>query len=131
VLLLVLTLTLAACNLQQGPPTPVPTPDAPRVEFRFPPSNTTIVEGSELTIELLAVDSGSGVARAALLVDDTIHQEGKPTTFTAVPTFTVTMNWLAQGIGRHSLAAVAYRIDGTASPIATIIIEVLPKTGGT
>lgn len=124
-LLAALVALLCACNLQQGKPTPLPTPDTPYIEFRAPINGSTVVEGGELTIELLATDAGDGVAWVELIVDDLPHQEGKPEVSAAVPAFTVVMNWQARGVGLHSLTAVAYRPDGTASPPATIVITVL------
>jgi hypothetical protein len=118
---------LSACNLQQGTPTPLPTPDAPTVEFLSPVNGSSVIEGTDLTIELVARDTGAGVARVQLLVDDLPHQEGKPVESAAVPTFTVIMNWLAQGQGNHSLTAVAYRPDGTASPPTIISIQVVAR----
>ena len=130
-LLVILTaLLLCGCTLSQATPTPLPTPDAPQVEFRAPLNGSTVVEGNELTIELLASDAGTGVARVELLVDDVSHQEGKPAVSAAVPTFTVVMNWRARGVGLHSLTAVAYREDGRASPPAIIVVSVLPDGGG-
>jgi hypothetical protein len=121
-------LALAACNLQQGAPTALPTPDAPDVEFLSPVNGSTVFDGTDLTIELIARDTGEGVARVQLLLDDLPHQEGTPVEATAVPTFTVTMNWLAAGIGFHSLTAIAYRSDGTASPPTIISIQVVERT---
>ncbi len=123
---MILVLLLCGCNLRQGTLTPIPTPDVPHIEFRYPLNNSTVIEGSELTLELLATDAGAGVARVELLVDDLPHQEGKPQISPAVATFTVTMNWLAQGVGQHSFTALAYRQDGATSPPAMIIVEVLP-----
>jgi hypothetical protein len=120
-------LILSGCNLQSGQPTPIPTPNIPSVEFQFPQNNSTVLEGTDLNIDLVGSDPGSGVARIELLVDDQPHQEGKPAISPEVPTFTVKMNWLAQGIGAHSFTAVAYRLDGTASAPQTIIIEVLAR----
>lgn len=122
-------LLLCGCTLSQNTPTPAPTPDAPHVEFRAPLNGSTVVEGNELMVELLATDPGAGVARVELLVDDLKHQEGKPEVSAAVPTFTVMMNWQARGVGLHSLTAVAYREDGSASPPAIIVVSVLPKSG--
>ena len=96
------------------------------MEFSFPLNNSTVIEGSELTMELLATDTGAGVAQVELLADDLPHQEARPQVGYAVPAFTVTMNWLARGVGRHSFTATAYRADGTASPPAVIVVEVLP-----
>jgi hypothetical protein len=122
-----LPLVLAACTLQRGTPTPLPTPDTPAVEFLSPLNGSSVVEGTDLTIELVARDAGAGVARVELLVDELLHQEGAPVDSAAVPTFTIIMNWLAQGLGFHSLAAVAYRPDGTASPPTIITIQVVAR----
>lgn len=118
---------LAACNLQSSPNTPPPTPDIPTVQFQFPPNNSSVIEGVDLTIELVAQDGGAGVSRVELLIDDQPHQEAKPEVNITVPTFTVTMNWLAQGLGSHSLTAIAYRTDGTASDAEVIIVDVVAK----
>ncbi len=123
-----MALALAACNLQQGAPTPLPAPDVPSVEFLSPVNGSTVFDGTDLTIELLARDGGEGVARVQLLLDDLPHQEGTPVEAAAVPTFTVTMNWLAAGTGFHSLTAIAYRPDGTASPPTIISIQVVERT---
>jgi hypothetical protein len=118
---------LSGCNLQSGSPTPFPTPNIPSIIFQFPQNNSTVLEGIDLNIDLVATDPGEGVARIELLIDDQPHQEGKPEISPEVPTFTVKMNWLAQGIGAHSFTAVAYRLDGTASAPQTIIVEVVPR----
>lgn len=124
---LLLIILLSGCNLKSGTPTLIPTPNIPSVQFQFPTNNSTIIEGVDLDIDLLATDPGSGVARVELLIDDQPHQEGKPEISPEVPTFTVKMNWLVQGTGTHSLTAVAYRLDGTASAPETIIVEVVAR----
>lgn len=123
-----LLLLLSACNLSTTPPTVIPTPDLPRVEFQEPINGATIVEGSELTIDMVASDETAGIVRIELLIDDQPYREGAPDEETPVPTFRVLMNWLADGVGRHVLTAVAYRPDGTPSDERSIIIEVLPRT---
>ena len=125
--LLLIILILSGCNLQSGTPTPSPTPNIPTIQFQFPQNNSTVLEGVDLDIDLVANDPGSGVARIELLVDDQPHQEGRPEISPEVPTFTVKMNWLAQGVGAHSFTAVAYRLDGTPSAPVTIIVEVVPR----
>lgn len=117
-----------ACNLQVGTPTPFPTPDLPRVEFQAPANNDSFVEGTDLTIALLATDAGPGIARIELLVDDLPYSAATPEVSEAVPVFTVTMNWLAEGIGYHSLTAIAYRADGIPSPPVTIAILITERT---
>jgi hypothetical protein len=126
-----LACALAGCNLlRQSAVTPFPTPDLPQARFLAPPNNATVVEGGELDIDILATDSGAGVARVELRVDDQKVQEGNPQVSASVPTFTVKMNWMAQGVGQHPLTAIAYRLDGTQSDPATILVQVLPRDSG-
>lgn len=128
IILLLLLLGLIACNLASGTPPPLSERDAPRISFQFPQNGSNVIEGTDLRIDLLAEDANSGVARVTLLVDDLQHQEGGPVENIAVPTFAVTMNWLAQGVGLHSLTAIAYRADGTASDPVVITVQVLPRS---
>lgn len=123
------SMILAGCNLRAGNATntPLPTPDIPRVKFSYPDNNSTVLESTDLRIDLLAEDNGSGVARVELLIDDLKANEARPEVSTEVPTFAVTMNWLAKGTGIHSLTAIAYRLDGVASAPATILVQVLPR----
>jgi hypothetical protein len=133
-MLLLLVLLLTGCNLRQGPAPPLapaPTPDRPRIQFTYPENNAAVIEGTDLRIDLLADDPGDGVARVELLVDDVAVSEGTPEISQAVPTFAVTLNWLAQGAGLHSLSAVAYRLDGTTSEVATIVVQVIPRETAT
>jgi hypothetical protein len=125
--LLVLLLGAVACNLQMGTPTPFPTPDLPRVEFQAPANNDSFVEGTDLTIALVASDAGPGIARIELMVDDLPHSEATPEAGASVPVFTVTMNWLAEGVGYHSLTATAFRADGVPSPPVTIAILITER----
>ena len=127
VLTLVLLFAATACNLQVGAPTPFPTPDLPRVEFQAPANNDSFVEGTDLTIALVASDAGLGIARIELMVDDLPHSEATPEVSEAVPVFTVTMNWLAEGVGYHSLTATAFRPDGIPSPPVTIAILITER----
>lgn len=123
---LFLLVMLTACNLQYGEPPPLPTPDLPQIEFQAPANNDSISEGTEIEISLVARDDGIGVGRIELLIDDLPHNEAFPEVSAAVPVFAVNMNWLAAGIGFHSLTAIAYRPDGTAGRPATISILVVP-----
>jgi hypothetical protein len=122
-------LLLAACNLQVGEPTAIPTPDLPQISFQEPANNARIREGEELTIVLVAEDSGAGIVRVELLIDDLPHSEAQPQVGGPVPVFTATMNWQAQGIGFHSLTAIAYRPEGMASRPLTINVVVTPADG--
>jgi len=113
--------------LQFGSPTPIPTPDIPTVRFLFPENGSSVIQGTDLTIEIVGEDSRDGVARIELLVNDLLHQEGRPLQAIAVPVFTVQLNWLAEIPGFHSFTAIAYRADGTASAPVTIQINVLAR----
>lgn len=107
-----------------------PTPSLPAISFLAPQMDAVYAQGDEIIITLVAEDrAGTGVARVELLVDDTPHQEALPEVSAAVPVFTVEMNWLAQGLGLHAMTAIAYRLDGTASPPATIRLLVGPAEG--
>ena len=114
-----------ACHLQQAAVVPSPTPSLPTAEFLFPSNNSRVEEGAELNIDLLGSDTQYGVARIELYVDDVKINEATPKDNPTVPDFRVTMNWTAEGIGLHTLRAVAYRLDGTASDDALIVIEVV------
>jgi hypothetical protein len=125
--LLLGALFVSGCNISTSPPTVIPTPDLPRVEFEEPINGATIVEGSELTIDLVAADETAGIVRIELLVDDLPYREGSTENNLPVPTFHVLLNWLANGVGRHVLTAIAYRPDGTRSAETRVLIEVLPR----
>lgn len=124
---IVFLLASAACNLVEGTPTPYPTPDAPHIEILAPANNDRFIEGAEVVVELLARDDGPGVARIELQADGMTIREALPVESGAVPVFTATMNWLAEGIGLHVLSAIAYRPDDRPSSPALVIVEVLPK----
>jgi Bacterial Ig domain len=125
-----LVVLLSACHIRtnNATNTPYPTPDIPRVNFLFPENRSTVLDGADLSVQLLAEDSGDGVARVELLVDDFAVGEAKPEITAAVPVFNAIIHWSAQGIGKHSVSAVAYRPDGTASTQTTIVIEVVARS---
>lgn len=131
--LLLLLFLIAGCNIRtnNATNTPYPTPDIPRVQFLFPSNNATMIEGTAVTIQILAEDGGAGISRVELLIDDLPHQVGQPEVSSAVPTFTVNMDWVAQGVGFHSLTAIAYRADGGASNPTIINVEVLAAPAST
>jgi hypothetical protein len=127
-ILILLIASLAGCTLALGTPTPVPTPDAPFIEFQTPVNNARVIEGTDLTIDLVASDLGKGVARVTLDIDGAPHQQSTPEISPEVPVFTVRMNWVASGVGLHSFTATAYRTDGRSSPPATIVVEVVARS---
>jgi hypothetical protein len=125
-LFLVLSLLLAGCNLvNQAEITAEPTVDIPTIEIRDPSNNRQIVEGTEFSFDIVAQDSGAGVSKIVLRIDDTQIGEAFPLEAEEVPIFRVSINWLAQGQGNHFVEAIAFRLDGTESVAATIVIEVI------
>jgi hypothetical protein len=97
------------------------------VTFLAPENRTRIFEGSTLVIDLVAQDDTAGIARIEFLIDEILMQEGAPESGNE-PIFRVTTEWQAQGIGNHTLSAVAYRPDGTPSDRTIIVVEVVPRT---
>jgi hypothetical protein len=128
-LLLWLTLLLAAgCNLSvAAPETPVPTPDVPVVEFLFPPNNSTVLEGTDLTLDIVARDTSIGVSRLEVYLNGVLLREVELADYTVEPVYRVQVNWLADGAGLHALTAVAFRPDGTPSDEGRITLEVVPR----
>lgn len=127
---ILLLVILAGCNLRTANSptnTPPPTPDIPRVQFVFPDNNSNVLEGTDLAVELLAEDSGSGIAKVQLAVDEVLQGEGKPEIAPSVPAFSAKIHWVATGVGMHSLTARAFRADGTSSDIVTLLVSVIPR----
>jgi hypothetical protein len=127
-LLSVLLVLLTGCTLSSGgTATPLPTPDIPQVEFLFPPQGTSIFEGADLTIDLLAQDETGGIGRVELYLNDQLLREAEPET-PGEPVYRVEFNWFAEGAGgRQVLSAIAYRQDGTASSEVFTQVEVLAR----
>ncbi len=123
-------LSLSGCNLRSTSAptdTPFPTPDIPRIRFVFPDNNSSVLDGTDLAVELLAEDSGTGIAKVQLIVDDVLQGEGKPEVSSSVPAFSVKIHWMANGIGLHSLTAIAFREDGRTSDAATLVLLVIQR----
>ncbi|MBI1280727.1 MAG: hypothetical protein GC179_21565 [Anaerolineaceae bacterium] len=121
---------LSGCNLRSTSAptdTPFPTPDIPRIRFIFPENNSSVIDGTDVAVELLAEDSGSGIAKVQLIVDEVLQGEGHPEVSPSVPAFSVKIHWMAQGIGLHSLTAIAFREDGKTSNAATMVLLVIPR----
>lgn len=115
---------LAACTLTEPPPTAVPTPDIPRVQFIFPENNARVIQNAEINVDIVAEDHTAGIARVIFMVDGTQINEGSPEAGVE-PVFRVAMNWVAGNLGGHTLHAIAYRPDGTQSDEAIILVDVV------
>lgn len=124
--ILVMLWVFTACNLSTQQPTPQPTPDLPRAEILAPPNNVRVEEGTEFEFDVVGRDETVGIARLELRIDEKIVHEVTPMEGDSVAVFRATMNWLAMGIGLHSVEAIAYRPDGTQGVPVLITIEVVP-----
>jgi hypothetical protein len=125
---LLLILSSTGCNLVlESEITPIPTADIPQIEFLLPMNNQQVVEGIVFDIEVVAHDNNSGVALIELSVDGEQIHAVRPIEKLSEPIFTARMNWRAQGVGLHSLEAVAYRPDGTQGDPAIITVEVIVR----
>jgi hypothetical protein len=117
---------LSACNLTATAPTPAATPDLPQVEFISPLNGATIFPETLLDIDIVAQDATAGITRIEFYVDGEMLEEGSPDSGQEA-VFRVTMNWLTEGVGLHSLGVIAYRPDGTPSQETTIVVEVIAR----
>jgi len=107
----------------------MPTPDLPQVRFLFPENNAQVYDGAEILVDILAEDATAGIVKIDFLVDGVKINEGIPAAVTSP--FRVQMNWIANGIGGHTLSVISYRADGTTSlevPGSNLILaEVVPN----
>ena len=125
-LLLLWLCCLTACNLDKPTPTPFPTPDLPRVEILAPPNQQKVIEGTEFDIDILAVDQSLGIRRIELYVDEHFVKSSE-TTDGVKQEYRVIMNWFAQGLGWHTIKAIALRDNGTRSDEHLITLQVIPR----
>jgi len=121
-LIVLVAALLVGCNLAAVEPTPTLPPN--RIEFITPTNNFRVNEGTELIIQLVAHDP-DGVAEVELLVDGQTHQTATPVDAPTAPVFVVDMNWLAEGVGLHSMTAASYRANGRFSATTIINVEVI------
>ncbi len=132
VLLTIVALSLGAmaCNLSGAPAEPAGQaqpdgPDAPSVDIRVPVNGMSFAEGSNVIIQVVGTDSGTGVSRIDLLIDDVEVSSSEAPTASGQSAYMVNFEWPAQGVGAHSISAVALRADGTSSTPAIISINVV------
>lgn len=128
IVLTVLVLAALACNLSgDAPPAEQEaiTADAPTVEIRVPVNGQSFAEGTQVIIQVAAMDAGAGVSRIDLQIDDLAHGSATAPTAAGQSAFITTFDWVAQGQGLHSLTAIAFRADGTPSAPQTISVNVV------
>jgi len=129
VVLLMLALAMLACNLtgdgggQQDET--VPTLDAPTVEIRVPTNGTSFAEGTNVIVQVVGMDSGAGVSRLDLEVDDQPAGSMAAPNAAGQTAFIANFEWQAVGQGLHSITARAARQNGTTSTPVSINVNVI------
>lgn len=116
----------SSCNLEKITPTPLPTPDLPRVEILRPAADQQVVEGTDFDIDILAVDYSQGIQRVELYVDGFLLKDSETSDLQSE--YLVTMNWFANGLGWHTFTALSYRPDGASSAEHEIRLQVIPRS---
>ena len=124
-LVIVVGLLAAACG--SGPtvtPTPVPG-GQPTVVIESPANGAPTPIGQPLTVQVRGDDLTVGVNRIDLLVGGILVDiEGTPSDLPQ-PMFAVGLEWTPTAEGSHTLTAIAYRPDGTASQPAEVTVTVV------
>jgi len=124
-----LALAGMACNLSGSPQAPAagttPAANAPVVDIRVPVNGMSFAEGTNVIIQTVATDSGTGVSRIDLQIDDTAYASNSAPNTAGQSAFMTNFEWQAQGQGLHSLTVIAYRQDGTASGPTSISVNVV------
>ncbi|GAB4526992.1 MAG: hypothetical protein OHK0046_44350 [Anaerolineae bacterium] len=129
-ILVLLVIALAGCNLGaavEATLTPPPTPAIPRVEFLNPPPGTRVIEGYDLTLDIVARDDITGIIRLEVFLDGELFRTIEPENAQPVPVFRVETNWFAESIGLHAISAVAYRLGDVPSDEAFLTVEVVSQ----
>jgi hypothetical protein len=129
-IVVLLLICLSGCNLGAAAVTQTPpaTPDIPQVIFNAPTNNARVFEDTLLDIDLVATDNSQGVVKVEFYVDGELLETAESEEGPVKPIYRVAMNWLTQGVGNHTLSALAYRANGTRSEEAVIVLEVVPRT---
>ncbi len=128
--IVMLALAALACNLpflgeDEQSPAVAPAASAPVAEIRVPVNGMTFAEGTTVVIQVVGTDTGAGVSRIDLLVDDLPAGSSNAPTVTGQAAYIANFNWVAQGVGAHSISANALRQDGTSSTPVVISVNVI------
>lgn len=125
--MLMLVAMLAACTPSAAPEPSEPTYEgAPVVMLASPLANDTYREGAAVNILVRVENAGPDIGRVAVRVNDEIIGEiTQPNADTGSPAFTITNLWTPPETGNFTISAVASRLDGTSSDVASVPITVV------
>jgi hypothetical protein len=126
-LALVIVLGLLATACGAGPTvTPSPVPGGqPTVVIESPVNGAPTPIGQPLTVDVRADDLAVGVNRIDLLVGGILVDIESTPGDVPQPMFAVGLQWTPTAEGSHTLTAIAYRPDGTASQPAEVTVAVV------
>ncbi len=126
VVMMMLAFAAVACNLSgdTGEPAAAPTIDVPAVDIRVPVNGMSYAQGTNVIIQAVGTDAGAGVSRIDLQVDDLPIGSSAAPNAAGQSAFIANFEWQAVGQGLHSVTAIAFRQDGTASTPAIINVNV-------
>lgn len=121
---------LAGCSLTL---TAMPTPTiggAPVVQFTAPAPDALVLEGVTLVVQVTVMNAGPDISRVAFSVDDQPLVEVSDPNTDGAWQMAVSAQWVALGEGAHTLAATAFRADGTSSQPASVLVYVTTSPDG-
>jgi Bacterial Ig domain len=108
-----------------GTPTPFAAGGAPTVEIAAPPTGSSSSVGRSVDVDVRGTDPFSlGVGRLELFVDGAPVDRVVVGGGAARQSFAAVLSWIPLAPGTFTLSAVAYRLDGTASAPAEVIVIV-------
>jgi hypothetical protein len=108
-----------------GTPTPLAAGGPPRVEIASPPTGSSGNVGHSIDVDVRGSDPYPiGVGRLELFVDDKLVDRVMVGGGAARQDFAAILSWVPLGPGTFTLSAYSYRLNGTASDPAQVIVIV-------
>lgn len=96
----------------------------PLVTITSPLPNATYLEGTSVNIFARVENAGSDMGRILVQVNDTVIGDQDISAQAGAPAFSISQSWAATQPGTHTISVTAFRADGTASPPASVTINV-------
>jgi len=126
-IMLVMMILLAACNLNSSQQNPTTVSGDPTVRIVSPLPNATYLEGVPVNIVANVANAGTDIDRVEVLVDGEIVATNPQPNGSGAVSFSVTHGWSAVGVGAHSVDVTAFRADGSSSAPAPVNITVVNR----
>jgi hypothetical protein len=128
--LVVVMLLAAGCTLGVGGAiSEAPTPEisgAPVVSIVAPLPNTTYLKDVSINVLVRVANAGPDIDRVEVAVDGAVIASLPDPNTSGAEAFSVIQTWIAAS-GQHTLSAVAYRADGSASQPGSVTVNVVDE----